>query len=114
MLYNIDKSEIRFWAKRANSVNQLGRLLGCSGSEKCNMNGRDLRAIRQALGLKEYAKLSGNKSHGGRSFYAQLYEVSKKDVEIRQIANEQIKKHGMVADITIDNAVDSYNELSKR
>ena len=114
----ISNDDIIFYSKVCNSVAELGYLLNCTGCNKGlrsgNLNGRDLRKIRKVLGLKKYAELSGNKTHGGKSFYSDLFKLSKKDAEIRELANKEIKKDGIVMSEFISNAVESYRELSRK
>lgn len=89
MLKMLDEEILRL-ARFYSSVNGLGRSLKYSGSKNGNMNGRDLRKIRKAIGFAEYVRLASSR----KSPYKLLWDISN-DKEKKEI-DRQLRENGVV------------------
>jgi len=90
-MLKLSHQEIQKIAKfSSSSVNDLGRNLKCSGSQHGNMNGRDLREIRKAIGFAEYVRLASLR----KSPYKLLWDIST-PIEKKEI-DRQLRQNGVV------------------
>jgi len=89
-MLKLSHEEIQKLAKFSSSVNDLGRKLKCAGSQYGNMNGRDLKKIRKAIGFAEYVRLASTR----KSPYKLLWDIS--DDEEKEEIDRQLRKTGTV------------------